>query len=92
MKGVEHALDHICDSLHSMAGGIDNQPHDGRVHSYPACHRHRCYAGQGHSGTQTSVTILTLTGAGERCLQKRVTDFGNAVRASNEPRLPFEFL
>jgi len=58
-------LDHICDSISSVGAGIDNRLHDGRRHSYPAGHRHRCVAGPDYSGPKTSVRIRTLAGQGE---------------------------
>ena len=48
-KGVDHALDHMCDSLNSVASGICQWLHDGWGHSYPAGHRHRCRTDPGHS-------------------------------------------
>ena len=56
-KGVEHALDHICDSINFVASGIGEWLHDGRGHSYPAGHRHRRGTDPGHSGTKNSVAI-----------------------------------
>jgi hypothetical protein len=64
-KGVEHALDHLCDSLNSVASGIGEWLHDGRGHSYPAGHRHRGGTGPGDSGTENIVAIWTLAGEGE---------------------------
>ena len=64
-KGVEHALDHIGDSLNSVASGIAQWLHDGRGHSCPAGHcRHRV-GGPPYSGTKNSVAIWTLAGEGE---------------------------
>ena len=64
-KGVEHALDHMCDSLNSVASGIAHWLHDGWGHSYPAGHRHCRGTDPGHSGTKTIVAICTLAGEGE---------------------------
>src|SRR3989304_8598964 len=64
-KGVEHALDLMCDSLNPVASGIAQWLHDGRGHSYPAGHRHRRGTGPGDSGTKTIVAIWTLAGEGE---------------------------
>ena len=64
-KGVEHALDHIGDSLDSVASGIGEWLHDGWGHSYPAGHcRHRV-GGPPYSGTKGIVAIWTLAGEGE---------------------------
>ena len=64
-KGVEHALDHMCDSLDSVASGIGEWLHNGRGHSYPAGHRHCRRDDPSHSGTKNIVVIWTLTGEGE---------------------------
>ncbi len=40
-KGVEHALDHLCDSLNFVASGIAQWLYDGWGHSYPAYDRNR---------------------------------------------------
>ncbi len=64
-KGVEHALDHMCDSFSSVASGIGEWLHDGRGHSYPAGHRHRRGTDPGDSGTKNIVAIGALAGEGE---------------------------
>jgi hypothetical protein len=64
-KGVEHALDPMCDSFNFVASGIGEWLHDGRGHSYPAGHRHRRGTDPGDSGTKTIVAIWTLAGEGE---------------------------
>ena len=64
-KGVEHALDHMCDSLDSVVAGISEWLYDGRGHPYPAGHRHRRGTGPGHSGKKNLLTIWTLAGEGE---------------------------
>ena len=64
-KGVEHALDHICDSFNSVASGIAHWLHDGWGHSYPAGHRHHRLSGPTYSGTKVMVAIWTLAGEGE---------------------------
>jgi hypothetical protein len=64
-KGVEHALDHMRDSLDSVASGIAHWLHDGWGHSYPAGHRHHRLSGPTYSGTKVMVTIWTLAGEGE---------------------------
>ncbi len=58
-------MDHTCDSLNSVATGIDDWLHDGWSHSYPAGHCHRCGAGPGYSRTKTSVAVSILTGSDE---------------------------
>ena len=63
-KGVEHALDHMCDSLNSVASGIAQWLHDGWGHSCPTGHRHRCSTDPSHSRTKTIVAIWTLAGEG----------------------------
>ena len=64
-KGVEHALDHMCDSLNSVASGIAQWLHDGWGHSCPTGHRHRCSTDPSHSRTKTILAIWTLAGEGE---------------------------
>jgi hypothetical protein len=63
-KGVEHALDHMRDSLDSVASGIAHWLHDGWRHSYPAGHRHHRLSGPTYSGTKVMVAIWTLAGEG----------------------------
>jgi len=58
-------LDHMCDSLSSVASGIGEWVHDGRGYSYPAGHRHRRGTDPGDSGAKSIVAIWTLTGEGE---------------------------
>ena len=55
-KGVEHALDHICDSLNFVAVGI-YWSCGWWTHSYPAGHRHRRDTDPGHSRTKNIVAI-----------------------------------
>jgi hypothetical protein len=64
-KGVEHALDHMRDSLDSVASGIAHWLHDGWGHSYPAGHRHHRVSDPTYSGTKVMVAICTLAGEGE---------------------------
>ena len=64
-KGVEHALDPMCDSLNSVASGISYWLHDGWGHSCLTGHRHRCSTGPSHSRTKTLVKIWTLAGEDE---------------------------
>jgi hypothetical protein len=56
-KGVEHALDHRCDSRNYVVAGITEWLYDGWSHSYPAGHRHHHGTGPGHSGKKTLVAI-----------------------------------
>ena len=72
-KGVEHALDPMCDSLNSVASGIGEWLHDGRGHSYPSGHRHRRGTDPGDSGTKNIVAIWTLAGEGEPFRQEVVS-------------------
>jgi hypothetical protein len=58
-KGVEHALDHIGDSLNFVASGNVYWLHDGWGHSYPAGHRHYRVSGPTYSGTKNIVAIWT---------------------------------
>ena len=58
-------MDHMCDSFNFVASGIGEWLHDGRGHSYLACHRHRDRTDPSHSGTEISVVIWTLAGEGE---------------------------
>ena len=64
-KGVEHALDPMCDSLNIVASRIAHWLHDGWGHSCLTGHRHRYSTGPGHSRTKTLVEIWTLAGEGE---------------------------
>jgi hypothetical protein len=64
-KGVEHALDHICDSLNFVAVGIYWWLCGWWTHSYPAGHRHHRLSGPTYSGTKNIVAIWTLAGEGE---------------------------
>ena len=68
-KGVEHALDHMCDSFSSVASGIGEWLHDGRGHSCPAGHRHRRGTDPGDSGAKSIVAIWTRYPAkeGDEC-------------------------
>ena len=45
-KGVEYALDHICDSPIFVVAGISKRIHDGWSHSYPAGHCHHRIRGR----------------------------------------------
>ena len=67
-KGVEHALDHMCDSLHFVAVGIYQWLCGWWTHSYPAGHRHYRVSGPTYSGTKNIVAIWTrkLTKEGDQ--------------------------
>jgi hypothetical protein len=64
-KGVEHALDHMCDSLNSVAVGISYWLHDGWGHSCLTGYRHHCVSGPTYSGAKVIVAIWTFAGEGE---------------------------
>ena len=64
-KGVEHALDHIGDSLSFVASWIGEWLHDGWGYSYPAGHRRHRVGGSPYSGTKNNVAVWTLAGEGE---------------------------
>ena len=64
-KGVEHALDPICDSLNFVASGIGEWLHDGWDHSYPVGRCNHRVSGPTYSGTKNIVAIWTLAGEGE---------------------------
>jgi len=51
-KGVENALDHMCNSRDSVAVGISEWLYHGWSHSYPTGHCHYCRAGQSHPGAE----------------------------------------
>jgi hypothetical protein len=64
-KGVGHALDHMCDSLHFVVVGIFRWLFGWWTHSYPAGHRHRRDTDPGYSGTKIIIAILTFNPAKE---------------------------
>jgi len=64
-KGVEHALDHICDFLNFVVVGIYRWLYGWWTHSYPAGHRHHRVSGPAYSGTKGIVAIWTVAGEGE---------------------------
>ncbi len=71
-KGVDHALDHIGDSLNFVASGIAHWLHDGWGHSYPVGHcRHRV-GGPSYSRTKGIAAIWTLAGEGEEFVKEVV--------------------
>ena len=56
-KGVEHALDHMCDSLDFVVVGTYWWLYGWWTHSHPAGHRHRRGTDPGDSGTKNIVAI-----------------------------------
>ncbi len=64
-KGVEHALDHIGNSLSFVASGIAHRLHDGWGHSCPAGHRRHRVSSPTYSGTKNIIAIWTVAGEGE---------------------------
>ena len=64
-KGVEHALDHICDFLNFVVVGIYWWLYGWWTHSYPIGHCHHRLSGPTYSGTKVRVAIWTLAGEGE---------------------------
>ena len=64
-KGVEHALDHLCDSLHFVVVGIFGRLFGWWPHSCPAGHRHRRGTDPGYSGTKIIIAIWTFNPAKE---------------------------
>ena len=79
-KGVEHALDHRCDSPNSVVVGISRWFYDRWFHSYPAGHRYSRDTDPGHSRTKTLVAIWTLAGEGKA--------FGKEVVSRSRKILP----
>ena len=64
-KGVEHALDHMCDSLRFVVVGISRWLCGWWTHSYPAGHCHHRRGDPSYSGTKMIVAIWTVAGEGE---------------------------
>jgi hypothetical protein len=64
-KGVEHALDYMCDSLRFVVVGIYRWLCGWWTHSYPAGRCHHRLSGPSYSGTKGIVAIGTLAGEGE---------------------------
>ena len=64
-KGVEHALDHMCDSLHFVVVGISWWLCGWWTHSYPAGRCHRRGTDPSHSRTKPIVAIWTRKPAKE---------------------------
>ncbi len=56
-KGVDHALDHICDSLSFVKSGNVEWLHDGWSPSYPGGHRYRRISCPTFSATKRIVAI-----------------------------------
>jgi hypothetical protein len=75
-KGVDHALDHICDFLDSVASGIGFWLHDGWGHSYPADHCHYRASDPTYSGTKMIIAMWTLAGEGEVFGKELSSKFG----------------
>ena len=71
-KGVEHALDHMCDSLNFVGSGIGEWLHDGRGHSCSAGHCHRCSTDPSHSGKKNIVAMTANTVDREGLQMKRI--------------------
>ena len=78
-KGVEHALDHLCDSLDFVASGTGQWLHDGWGHSYPAGHCHHRGGGSPYSRTKNIVAIWTLAGEGEIFVEEVVSRSGKIL-------------
>ena len=66
-------MDHIGDSLNSLASGISHWLHDGWCHSYPAGHRRHRVSGPTYSGAKVIGAIWTLDGEGEIFGEEGVT-------------------
>src|SRR4030043_1524918 len=64
-KGVEHALDHICDSLNFVVVGIYWWLFGWLTDSYRAGRCHHRRGDPSYSGTKGIVAIWTLAGEGE---------------------------
>ena len=79
-KGVEHALDHIGDSLNFVASGIAHWLHVGWGHSYSAGRCHHRVGGPPYSGTKNIVAAWPLAGKGE--------EFGKEVIRRSRRILP----
>ena len=73
-KGVEHALDHMCDSLNSVAFGISQWLHDGWGSSCLTGHRHHRVSGPTYSGTKNILAMWLRAGAGEVVEKELVND------------------
>ena len=59
-KGGSYVVDN-CGGIDSfVAAGVDNQLHDGRVHSYPDSRCHYHCAGQRYSGTEIRLSDLLI--------------------------------
>ena len=86
-KGVEHALDHMCDSLNSVASGISRWLCGWWTHSYPAGHRHRRRGDPSYSGTKMMVAIWTLAGEGEVLGKEVVSRSGKKLPNLTTPSL-----
>ena len=58
MKGEKtDVVDHLCNSLNSVAVGIHQRLHDWGIHSHPSSDRYRCRFDPNYTGTKTVVVI-----------------------------------
>ena len=64
-KGVDHAVDHICDFLNFVVAGVGQWLHDGWSHTHFAGRCHHRVSDPTYSGTKDIVAILTPAGEGE---------------------------
>ena len=61
MKGEKpDVVDHLCNSLNSVAVGIRQRLHDWGIHSYPPGDRHRRRSDPNYPGTKTVIAIWIL--------------------------------
>lgn len=58
-------MDHFCDSLDSLAAGIDDRLYDWWSHSYPLGRRHHRDACPGHSGKKACIANYAATRKGK---------------------------
>ncbi len=61
-KGVEDALDHMCDSFHFVVVGIFRWLYGWGTHSSPVGHRRHRRTDPSYSGTKVMVPIWTVAG------------------------------
>ncbi len=59
-KGGPNVMDDRCGTVNSVAVGVGEQLHDGRIHPYFAGDRNRCGVGQDHPGKKTFVNDLRI--------------------------------
>ena len=67
VKGGYYDLDDFCDTRDTLAVGAGDQLHDGRAHSYFACHRGYC-AGAGLPSE--AMTLFSFWGREKRTKNK----------------------